>query len=88
MIKSDGTRVPVELTSVVRPDEGPVKRAFVVFRDITERRIADAALRDRDEQLRQAQKMEAVGRLAGGIALPHSTGLRNIPLPGDIRSCE
>ena len=39
-----------------------------VIRDVTERRRAEEALRQRDQQLREAQKMDAIGRLASGIA--------------------
>jgi len=66
-IRRDGTRFPIEL-SVSRIDQQSRLLFTAWIRDLTDRRAAEAALRLSEAQLRQAQKMEAVGRLAGGVA--------------------
>jgi two-component system cell cycle sensor histidine kinase/response regulator CckA len=53
---------------IERESDGSPIRLVGTHSDITQRVEAERALRERDDQLRQAQKMEAVGQLAGGIA--------------------
>src|SRR5262245_29568159 len=60
--REDGARFPVEL-SVSRLDAARGVLLAIWIRDLRERRHAEDALRNSEAQLRQALKMEAVGRL-------------------------
>jgi two-component system cell cycle sensor histidine kinase/response regulator CckA len=63
----DGSEVEVEVTAIAFMD-GRRTSAHLVIRDITDRLAVQLAARLVQEQLRQAQRMEAVGALAGGVA--------------------
>jgi len=66
-MRKDGSRFPCEFSlAALHSSDGTAFTAVV--RDVMERKQSQDQLKQRDEQLRQAQKMEAIGRLAGGVA--------------------
>lgn len=69
IVRPDGTiRIVHERAEVVRDFGGRPIRMVGTVQDVTEARLLQEQLRQRNEQLRQAQKLEAIGQLAGGIA--------------------
>jgi len=65
--KKDGTVFPVDLISRAFVRRGQLV-LLVTVRDITERKRAEQEKFQLETQLQQAQKLESVGRLAGGVA--------------------
>ncbi|ABF42015.1 multi-sensor hybrid histidine kinase [Candidatus Koribacter versatilis Ellin345] len=90
--RKDGKSITVRLSGRLVSDEaGEAGYVEGIVEDVTERRMLE-------QQLRQSQKMEAVGRLAGGVAhdfnnlLTVIRGYTEILLsdlpPGDVRRAE
>jgi PAS domain S-box-containing protein len=67
-MRGDGSRVHVSELRAPIAVAGTSIAGFAIYRDIGERRLAEAERTKLESRLRQAEKLEAIGTMAGGIA--------------------
>ena len=69
LVTRHGDHLPVDDNAApIRDARKQVRGAVLVFRDVSERHHAQEEARKAAAQMRQALRMEAIGRLAGGVA--------------------
>ena len=87
LVAKDGRRIQVEIASRLIVEDGVPVGTEAICRDISERKQLE-------EQLRQGQRLEAIGRLAGGVAhdfnnlLTVISGYAEVLLEGRDRAAE
>ena len=69
LITKDGKELPIsDSAAPIKEDNGETPGTVIVFRDITASKQAEEERQNLEERLNRAEKMEALGLLAGGVA--------------------
>ena len=68
LVRSDGTVFPAAVSSTLYVDSSGQRRTSTFFRDLTEQKQLEAERAQLEVDLRQAQKLESLSTLSGGVA--------------------